>query len=135
LSRNLTGTLSGNPVACVAGLATLKELKEKNLYARIHELTARMRDGLKRMFAEAGVVAQVTGEGGVLQVVFTDREIVNYQDILSGDKAKAMTFYTAAARQGLFMSVPDKIYISPIHTDEEIERTLKAFRVGVEAIA
>ncbi len=130
----LTGTLSGNPVAAVAGLATLKELKGKNLYPRIHELTNRMRDGLKQMFAEAGVVAQVTGEGGVLQVVFTDREIVNYQDILSGDKAKAVAFYTTAARQGLFMSVPDKIYISPIHTDEEIEQTLKAFRVGLEAI-
>lgn len=130
----MTGTLSGNPVSATAGLATLKELKENNLYPRIHELTNRLRDGLRQLFADAGVVAQVTGEGGVLQVVFTGREIVNYQDILSGDKAKAMAFYTTAARHGLFMSVPDKIYVSAVHTDEDIERSLQAFRAGVEAI-
>ncbi|MGI5837048.1 MAG: aspartate aminotransferase family protein [Chloroflexota bacterium] len=131
----LTGTLSGNPVGAVAGLATLKELRDKNLYTRIHESTNRLRNGLKKVFAEAGIIAQVTGEGGVLQVVFTDREIVNYQDILSGDKAKAMAVYTTAARQGLFMSVPDKIYVSAVHTDEDIDRAIQAFRAGVEAIA
>ena len=131
----LTGTLSGNPVGAVAGLATLQELRDKNLYTRIHESTNRLRNGLKKVFAEAGIIAQVTGEGGVLQVVFTDREIVNYQDILSGDKAKAMAVYTTAARQGLFMSVPDKIYVSAVHTDEDIDRAIQAFRAGVEAIA
>ncbi len=131
----LTGTLSGNPVSAAAGLATLKVLREQNLYPRIHQATNRLRAGLEKMFAEAGVVAQVTGEGGVLQVVFTDREIVNYQDILSGDRAKAMAFYTTAARQGLFLSVPDKIYVSAVHTDEDIEKTLRAFRAGLEAVA
>jgi len=130
----LTGTLSGNPVSAAAGVATLKELRDKNLYPRIHEATNKMRDGLKKMFADAGVTAQVTGEGGVLQVVFTDREIVNYQDILSGDKAKAMVFYSVAASHGIFVSVPDKIYISAVHTDEDIERGLQAFRAGLEAI-
>jgi len=93
-----------------------------------------MKSGLQSMFADAGVVAQVTGEGGVLQVVFTDREIVNYQDIRSGDVSKALTFYGTASLNGLFLGVPDKIYISAVHTDEDIEIGLRAFRAGVEAL-
>ena len=130
----MTGTLSGNTVAAAAGVATMKELRGKNLYARIHQSTARMKSGLQSMFADAGVVAQVTGEGGVLQVVFTDREIVNYQDIRSGDVSKALTFYGTASLNGLFLGVPDKIYISAVHTDEDIEIGLRAFRAGVEAL-
>lgn len=131
----LTGTLSGNPVSAAAGLATLRELKEKNLSPRIHQSTARVKSGLRQVLADAGLVAQVTGDGGVLQVVFTDREITNWQDIRSGDQAKATIFYSTAVRHGLFLGVPDKIYISAVHTDEDIEKTLRAFRAGAEAVA
>ncbi len=130
----MTGTLSGNPVGASAGIATLKELKSKNLYPRIHELTRRMKTGLQRIIADAGLTAQVTGDGGVLQVVFTDREIVNYQDIRSGDKAQAATFYGEASRRGLFLGGADKIYISAVHTDEDIEKGLRAFKAGAEAL-
>jgi glutamate-1-semialdehyde 2,1-aminomutase len=130
----MTGTLSGNPVAAAAGVATLKVLQDKKLYPRIHQSTARMKAGLKSMLADAGIVAQVTGEGGVLQVVFTDREIVNYQDIRSGDLSKALTFHCAAMRNGLYLGVPDKFFISAVHTDEDIEIGLRAFHAGVEAL-
>lgn len=130
----MTGTLNGNPVAAAAGIATLKELKGKNLYSRIHRSTRMLREGLEKMFAEAGLNGRVTGEGGVLQVVFTDREIANYQDIRSGDKAKAELLYSTAIRNGIFVGIADKIYVSAAHSDEDIARTLKAFRAGVEAI-
>ncbi|HEX9016174.1 MAG TPA: aspartate aminotransferase family protein [Chloroflexota bacterium] len=130
----MTGTLSGNPVSAAAGVATLKELKGKNLYPRIHRLTAMMRSGLEKMIEDSGVQARVTGEGGVLQVVFTDREIVNYQDIRSGDRAKAETFYSTAIRAGLFMGVADKMYVSPVHSEADIRKALDAFRVGLEAV-
>ncbi len=130
----MTGTLSGNPVSAAAGVATLKVLKEQNLYPRIHRSTARLKSGLQQMLADAGLVAQVTGEGGVLQVVFTDREIVNWQDIRSGDPVKAAILYGTAVKNGLFLSVPDKVYVSAVHTDEEIDRALRAFRAGVEAV-
>ncbi|MHB1162284.1 MAG: aspartate aminotransferase family protein [Chloroflexota bacterium] len=130
----VTGTLSGNPVSAAAGVATLKVLKEQNLYPRIHQSTARLKSGLQRMLADAGLVAQVTGDGGVLQVVFTDREIVNWQDIRSGDPAKAAALYGTAVKHGIFLGVADKIYVSAVHTDEDIDRVLKAFRAGVEAV-
>ncbi|MGE5620608.1 MAG: aspartate aminotransferase family protein [Sphingomonadaceae bacterium] len=131
----VTGTLNGNPVSAAAGVATLKVLKEQNLYPRIHQSTARLKSGLQQMLADAGLVAQVTGDGGVLQVVFTDREIVNWDDIRSGDPAKAAVLYGTAARNGLFLGVADKIYVSAVHTDEDIDRVLAAFRAGVEAVA
>lgn len=131
----VTGTLNGNPVSAAAGLATLKQLKSKNLYTRIHRSTAALKSGLQKMLAEAGLVAQVTGDGGILQIVFTDREIANYQDIRSGDKAKAELLYSTAMKNGLFMALADKIYISAAHSDEDIKKTLQAFRAGVEAVA
>lgn len=131
----LTGTLSGNPVGCAAGVATLKVLKGKDLYPRIHRLTEKMRAGLKEMLSGAGLQAQVVGEGGVLQVLFTGREVSNYQDVRSADRAKAATLYGTAAREGLFLAVGDKIYISAVHSEEDIDRALRAFRVGVEQLA
>jgi glutamate-1-semialdehyde 2,1-aminomutase len=131
----LTGTLSGNPVGSAAGIATLRELKDKNLYPRLHQLTEKMRAGLKEMLDSAGLVAQVVGEGGVLQVLFTDREVTSYQDVWAADRSKAMTLYGAAVRNGLFLAVGDKIYISAVHTDEDIDRALTAFRAGVEELA
>ena len=130
----MTGTLSGNPVGAVAGLATLKELKEKNLYARIHQLTAALRTGIQRLLDDAGLVARVVGDGGVLQVAFTDRDVSNWQDVRSADKAKADLLYSVAIQNGLFMGVGDKIYISAVHTDEDVEKTLRAFQAGVQAV-
>ena len=128
----MTGTLNGNPVSAAAGVATLKELRDKGMYARIEASTERMKAGLVAILAEAGLEARVTGEGGVLQVVFTGREIRNWQDIRSGDKAKAELFYGTAMANGLFLSVPDKLYVSPIHSDEDIDKALAAFRAGAE---
>ncbi len=130
----MTGTLSGNPVGAAAGVATLKVLKEQNLYPRIHQATARLKSGLQGMLADAGLVAQVTGEGGVLQVVFSDREIVNWQDVRSGDQVKTAIFYSTAIKNGIFVGVGEKIFISAVHTDEDIDRSLRAFRAGVEAL-
>ena len=131
----VTGTLSGNPVSAAAGVATLKELKGKNLYPRIHRATDMLRSGLQRMFADAGLAAQVVGEGGVLQVVFTDRPVQNYQDMRSGDKAKAELLFRTAIQNGLFMAVADKIYVSAVHSDQDIQTALRAFEAGVEAVA
>jgi len=131
----VTGTLSGNPVSAAAGVATLKELKGKNLYPRIHRSTAMLRSGLLRMLADAGLAAQVVGEGGVLQVVFTDRKVENYQDMRSGDRAKAELLFSTAIRNGLFMAVADKIYVSAVHSDEDIQTALRAFQAGIDAIA
>ncbi len=131
----VTGTLSGNPVSAAAGVATLKELRGKNLYPTIHRQTAALRSGLEKLLADAGVAGRVTGDGGVLQLVFTDREIANYRDIRAGDRAKSDLVYSTAIRHGLFMGISDKIYISAVHTDEDITRALEAFAAGIELVA
>ena len=130
----LTGTLSGNPVGSAAGVATLKQLREKNVYPRINALTEKMRTGLQQMLDSAGLAARVIGEGGVLQVLFTDREVSSYQDVRAADKAKAVALYSEAVRNGLFLAVGDKIYISAVHSDEDIESALRAFSAGVDVL-
>lgn len=131
----MTGTLSGNPVGAAAGVATLKELRERDLYRRIHSNTEALRSGLQGMLSGAGLDAQVIGEGGVLQVVFTARPILNYQDVRAGDRKRAELFSRVAIQHGLFMAVADKIYLSAVHTDEDIQQALAAFKAGVNALA
>jgi glutamate-1-semialdehyde 2,1-aminomutase len=66
----LSGTLTGNPVACAGGLATLEVLRQPGVYERLHSLAKRLAGGLRQAGADAGVSLQVLGDGPVLQGVF-----------------------------------------------------------------
>src|SRR5262245_26350271 len=66
----LSGTLTANPVACAAGLATLSVLRQAGVYERLHGLGRRLTEGLRQAGADAGIPLQVLGDGPVLQVVF-----------------------------------------------------------------
>jgi glutamate-1-semialdehyde 2,1-aminomutase len=74
------GTYSGNPLAAVAGLATLEKLTPA-AFARLDTMGKRMRDGANAILRRAGAKAQVTGDGSLFQVVPTDRDLVNYRSI------------------------------------------------------
>src|SRR5205823_11695853 len=70
----LSGTLTGNPVACAAGLATLGVLRQAGVYERLRTLGERLAGGLRRAAADVDVPLQVLGDGPVLQVYFTDHQ-------------------------------------------------------------
>src|SRR5207244_12184005 len=69
------GTLNGNPIAAVAGLATLAELRKPGAYARLHRTGRALRDGLAEILRKSGLAAQVIGAADAFDVVFTDRPI------------------------------------------------------------
>src|SRR5687767_14851235 len=70
------GTLNGNPIAAVAGLATLRELRKPGTYERLFALGTRLRDGLAAAVKRRGIAAQVSGEPPVFDILFTDQAIV-----------------------------------------------------------
>src|SRR5205823_326983 len=99
----LSGTLTANPIACAAGLATLKVLRQPGVFERLHQLGERLAQGLRQAGAHAGVPIQVLGDGPVLQVFFTDaRPLRNHRDLLRADKKKAVAFGHALIRQGIY---------------------------------
>jgi glutamate-1-semialdehyde 2,1-aminomutase len=127
------GTLNGNPVAAAAGLATLGELRKPGAYERLFRTGAALRDGLAALVKEAGVAAQVIGEAPLFDVVFTDRPVLDYRAMLTGDRALLRTFNDECLKRGVLKG-SQKFYVSLAHTEADVERTLEAFRGALSAL-
>jgi glutamate-1-semialdehyde 2,1-aminomutase len=120
------GTLNGNPIAAVAGLATLAELRRPGTYERLHRMGARVRDGLADAARRHAVTAQISGEPPVFDVLFTDRPITDYRATLTADRQRIRRFNEECLRRGLVKAV-NKIYVSLAHTDADVDETLGIF--------
>jgi glutamate-1-semialdehyde 2,1-aminomutase len=131
----LSGTLTGNPIACAAGLATLKVLRQAGVYERLHFLGQRLTEGLRQAGADAGIPLQVLGDGPVLQVFFTeDRPLRNHRDLLRADRKKAISFGHELIRRGVYCTPGGKLYLSLAHTDQDIDRTIEIAAAALRAI-
>jgi glutamate-1-semialdehyde 2,1-aminomutase len=128
------GTLSGNPIAAEAGLATLRVLKRPGTYERLFATGEALMAGLREALKKAGVVAQVTGVGAMFDVIFTDQPIVNYWNTASGDKAKLARF-DATLRQNGVLKGNTKYYVSTAHTADDVAQTIDAFHAAAKAVA
>ncbi|MBT5664871.1 MAG: aminotransferase class III-fold pyridoxal phosphate-dependent enzyme, partial [Rhodospirillaceae bacterium] len=127
------GTLSGNPVAATAGLATLEVLRRPGAYERIFETGRTLMNGLRDMLAKADVPAQVIGEPPLFDVFFVDNAIGDYRGTLGADAARAERF-NASLRDSGILKGPSKFYVSLAHDDADIAQTLAAFKTAVEVL-
>lgn len=118
------GTFKGMPLAVVAGLAMLAQLRQPGVYERLHAMGQRMRAGLADILAEYSAPFRVYGEGPTFKVLFIDREVTSYRDALNADHALLRAFERALIKAGLFIRPGMRHYISLAHSDEDIERTL-----------
>ena len=103
------GTLSGNPIAAVAGLKTLEILRRPGAYEQIRANGVSMMETASAAFEKAGVPVQVVGDPTLFELVFTDRPVRNYRDVLMSDKA-AEARYNELMRERGILKPPGKIY-------------------------
>ena len=127
------GTLNGNPVAAAAGLATLAELRKPGQYEKLHRTGNRLKDGLTRLAAKHGMPARVSGEAPVFDIIFTDRDIVDYRATLTADRRRIALFNEECLRRGVVKAV-NKIYVSLAHTDADVDETLGVFDEALAAV-
>jgi glutamate-1-semialdehyde 2,1-aminomutase len=127
------GTLSGNPIAAVAGLKTLEILKRPGAYERIFANGRALMDGYRSILQDAGVTARVSGDAPMFDIVFTDREVTDYRSSL-GDQ-DAMKRYNGLMRERGILKGESKYYVSLAHTDEDIRVTLDAFASSIAELA
>ena len=92
------GTLSGNPVAAAAGLATMAILKRPGAYERIHGTGRELMAALGGLLSEAGIPAQISGEPPLFDVVFTDQPVRDYRGTLAGRRRSDAPLQRAVAR-------------------------------------
>ena len=128
------GTLNGNPVACAAGLATLEVLRDDpDAYSRVHGAGAALRNALQELCDENGIAVQSCGEDAVFDFCFTDRTVSNYRDTLTGDGSMLARLNAGLLERGVLKG-GQKYYPSAVHTDEDVERTIEAYRQVVPTL-
>jgi len=130
------GTLSGNPVAMAAGLATLR-LLDAPLYERLERVSGRLADGLSAAAAEAGVPAQVNRVGSMLSVFFTDRAVTDMASASSTDRALFARVFHGLLERGVYAppSALEAWFVSAAHSEAEVETTVAAFREALREAA
>jgi len=128
------GTLSGNPVAAVAGLASLRILKRPGAYERIFDNGRRLWAGLEAGLKEAGFTVCISGEPVMFDAMFTAGPVRNYRDTLAADAGLAKRFTTLLRGHGVFKS-ESKIYVSLAHDDADIAHSVAAFARAAEELA
>jgi glutamate-1-semialdehyde 2,1-aminomutase len=131
------GTLSGNPLAMAAGVATLLELRERPPYARLEALSARLADGLHQAATAAGVPHQVQRVGSMLTLFFTDRPVTDYDTAKTSDTAKFARFFWGMMDRGVYLpcSQFEAAFVSAAHTEADIDRTIAAAREALAELA
>jgi glutamate-1-semialdehyde 2,1-aminomutase len=128
------GTLSGNPVASVAGMATLEILRRRGAYETIEATGLAIMAAIEESFARAGIAAQVVGVPSLFDVVFIDRPVRNYRDVFAGDAALSKRFNALMRERGIFKS-DGKFYISLAHDEADLAQTVDAIRETAEVMA
>lgn len=122
------GTLSGNPLAMAAGLATLRVLKNDADYRGLERRTRRLCDGMKALFHRKGIPATVSRRGSMFTVFFTDREVTDLASALRCDTRLFARYFNAMLRHGVSLppSQFETAFVSFAHGPDDIDRTLEA---------
>ena len=130
------GTLSGNPLAIAAGLATL-ELLDERAYRRLAETTEQLAEGLRAAAAREGVALQVQTAPGLLTPFFTDQPVRNYADAAACDLAAYGAWCRALLALGIYPppSQFEAWFPSVAHTPKDVERTVEAARLAFAEMA
>jgi glutamate-1-semialdehyde 2,1-aminomutase len=131
------GTLSGNPLAMAAGVATLLELRERPPYAKLEALSARLADGLTRAATAAGVPHRVQRGGSMFTLFFTGVPVTDYDTAKTSDTAKFARFFWAMLDRGVYLpcSQFEAAFVSAAHTDADVNRTVAAAREALAEVA
>jgi glutamate-1-semialdehyde 2,1-aminomutase len=124
------GTLSGNPVAMAAGLATLKRLMSWGVYETLDALTERLVSGLVSALSAAGIPGQVDRIGSMMGLFFTSVPVRSFEDAKTCDLKRFTAYYQGMLQRGVYLA-PSQFeagFVSLAHSEADIDRTLTAAR-------
>jgi glutamate-1-semialdehyde 2,1-aminomutase len=122
------GTLSGNPVAAAAGLAALEMIRQRDPYPILEKTALAVVDGITDALSTAGVAHTINRVESLFSVFFTGGTVRNFDDARGADHARYARFFHALLERGIYLppSGYEAWFLSTVHGDAEIERTVEA---------
>lgn len=130
------GTLSGNPLAMAAGLATLKILYDEPPYDRLDEWGRTITDGIAAKLSPKGCSFTINRLGSMYSLFFTGRKVHRYEDVMSCDTELYARFYRALIREGVYFppSQFEVCFISQAHSKNDLEETIQAVDRAMDSV-
>ena len=131
------GTLSGNPLAMAAGVATLQELRDHPPYERLEVLSQTLAEGLDQAAAAVELAHRVQRVGSMWTLFFTAGPVTDYDSAKQSDTARFARFFWAMMDRGIYLpcSQFEAAFVSAAHTEADIAQTLTAAREALTAAA
>jgi glutamate-1-semialdehyde 2,1-aminomutase len=129
------GTLSGNPLAMAAGIASLDLLAAPGFYESLEVLSKRLGDGITGALRETRAPAAAARVGSLLTLFFNRQPVKNYADAKKCDTTRFAAFFQSMLERGIFIAPSqfEAMFVSAAHTPADIDRTLAAFRESLAA--
>ncbi len=131
------GTLSGNPLAVTAGIATLTVLKQPGVYDELEQKSAALEKGLSEAAKEAGVAACINRVGSMICTFFTNEFVKDYPTACSSNTGKFAAYFSSMLIQGVYLAPSqfEAAFISLAHTGDDLDRTIGAARKAFRQVS
>ena len=131
------GTLSGNPVAMAAGMATLNAIAQPGFFEALEQSTRRLLDGLRNVARENGIPFTTTQSGGMFGLFFTEEETISrFDQVMACNVPRFKHFFHGMLDQGIYLapSAYEAGFVSSAHTNEHIQATINAARTVMKTL-
>jgi len=130
------GTLSGNPLAVTAGLATLKQLRAKNLYKKLEERSAALAEGIGKEAKRANIPLVQHRVGSMMTSFFASEPVVDWNSAKRSDTKRYGQFFHQMLQQGVYLAPSqfEAAFLSTAHSSADVERTIKAARAAFKSL-
>jgi glutamate-1-semialdehyde 2,1-aminomutase len=131
------GTLSGNPVAVTAGLATLRLIQAPDFHAKLAAQTKKLVDGLVAAAQEAGVVFSAQSVGGMFGLYFSEKCPSTFAEVMQSNQENFNKFFHLMLDAGIYLapSAFEAGFVSAAHSDQDVELTINAAKKAFGALA
>lgn len=132
------GTLSGNPIAMTAGYSALQHIKDNpDVYDKLEVKSSKLEGGFKNNLKELGLNYAMNRVGSMMCMFFTEKEVNNFAGATSSDTAKYGRYFHEMLNRGIHLAPAqfEALFMSTAHSEEDIEKTIKAHYESLKIVA
>jgi glutamate-1-semialdehyde 2,1-aminomutase len=131
------GTLSGNPLATAAGIATLRQLRDGQIYTRLERLSARLENGLSKAASDLGISHTTNRVASMMTLFFNAQPVLCWEHAAKCDTKQFAKFFWGLLHRGVYFpcSQYEALFVSAAHTEDDIDRTIAAARESLADLA